>query len=69
MPEGYAPHAEQGLLLLVNGKPTRIRALAITDGPGKLPVWLADVDGHQGAAGTLDSALLLAARAAAPKEV
>lgn len=54
---------EHGLLLMVNGEPRRLRALSIASGPNQLPVWLADVDGHIGGAGTLESAILLATRA------
>jgi hypothetical protein len=52
------------MLLFVNGRSRIIRGLALRDGPGHLPVWEADVDGANGCAGTLDAALILAARAA-----
>jgi hypothetical protein len=56
---------ECGLEFWVNG--TRRRLLSIgVDGtaPGTLPVWTAAVDGCLGCGGTLDAALVLAARAA-----
>lgn len=55
---------EPGLPLFVNGVERRIRSLSIVIGPGALPVWEADVDGSRGCAGTFDSAVFLAARAA-----
>jgi hypothetical protein len=55
--------AEPGLLLIVNGHERRIRALSLVTGPGKLPIWLADVDGHLGGAATIESALLHAVQA------
>lgn len=58
------PAPDAGLLLVVNGRPRRLRALSLTDGPRGLPVWLADVDGQQAAAGTLEAAILLAGRSA-----
>jgi hypothetical protein len=52
------------MMLFVNGRTRTIRGLSLRDGPGKLPVWEADVDGANGCAGTLDAAIILAARAA-----
>lgn len=56
---------EPGLLLTVNGTPRRWRALSVhqTDA-AQLPVFTADVDGSLGCAGTLEAAVLMAARAA-----
>lgn len=53
-----------GIVLLVNGRAHRWRGISLEEGPARLPVWLVDVDGKQASAGTLESALLLAARAA-----
>lgn len=56
---------EPGLLLTINGTPRRLRALSVhATGEAVLPVWTADVDGSLGCAGTLESAVLMAARAA-----
>ena len=56
---------EQGLEFWVNGSPRRLVSLGLTGcEPGTLPVWTASVDGHLGCGGTLDAALILAARAA-----
>lgn len=54
----------QGFLLVVNGRPLPLRGVSLELQSGKLPVWLVDVDGRQGRAGTWDAALVLAARAA-----
>jgi hypothetical protein len=56
--------AAPGLPLFVNGTLRHLRALSLVVGPGALPVWEADVDGSRGCAGTFDSAVFLAARAA-----
>lgn len=54
-----------GLPFWVNGRERRLRCLVVSGTePGTLPVWMADVDGHRGCGGTLDAALVLAARAA-----
>ena len=52
-------------MFIVNGTPRRWRGLSvhIEENP-RLPVWTADVDGCLGCAGTLEEAVLMAARAA-----
>jgi hypothetical protein len=59
---------EPGLVVVVNGRPHRLWGIALTETSGHLPVWLVDVDGAKGSAGTLESALLMAARAADAKK-
>jgi hypothetical protein len=56
------PMNEPGLALWVNGTPCQLRALRLTDGPDVMPLWEADVDGALGLAGSLETALLEAAR-------
>lgn len=57
--------AEPGIPLWVEGTQRRLRSLSVNGvEPGTLPVWTADVDGSKGCGGTLDAALVLAARAA-----
>ncbi len=48
-----------------NGRALRLRAIAITDEQrSALPRWIVDVEGSLGSTHSLESALLLAARAA-----
>lgn len=57
--------AASGLPFWCDGKERRLRSLSVTGtSPGTLPIWIADVDGCMGCGGTLDAALVLAARAA-----
>lgn len=63
-----------GLPLVVNGRAMVIRGISLSDGPGHLPIWTVALEvgggGGVGAAGTLENALLYAARSAnsSPKE-
>lgn len=57
---------DPGISLVVNGRALRLRAIALSDRHGDaLPRWIVDVDGIQGTAHTLESAIILAARGAA----
>jgi hypothetical protein len=48
-----------------NGRALRLRAIQITEGPRPaLPRWIVDVEGTQGTAQSLETAILLAARGA-----
>lgn len=54
-----------GLALVVNGTPRQLRGISLhCTSDATLPVWTADVDGSLGCGGTLEAAILLAARAA-----
>lgn len=63
-----------GIPFIVNGRAMVIRGIALADGPGHLPIWTVALEvggaGGVGAAGSLENALLYAARSAnsTPKE-
>ena len=53
-----------GLIFNVDGHFCFWRGLSVTEGPRSLPIWTVDVDGHAASSGSLESALLMAGRAA-----
>ncbi len=56
---------QPGLALRVNGIARTLRVLSVLQtSEAVLPVWTADVDGALGCSGTLEGAILFAARAA-----
>lgn len=63
-----------GIPFVYNGRAMVIRGISLSDGPGHLPIWTVGIEvgegGAAGAAGSLENALLYAARAAgsSPKE-
>lgn len=59
---------EPGIVLIVNGEPRRWRGLALEFQPGRLPAYTVDIDGHVATRGTLEGALLSAARVAEASE-
>jgi len=61
---GVVPY-QPGIPLWVEGTQRRLLALTVHGvAPGTLPVWTANVDGSLGCGGTMDAAVVLAARAA-----
>ena len=59
-----------GLIYNVDGHFCFWRGLNVAKGPHSRPIWTVDVDGHAASATSLESALLMAGRAAVtrPKE-
>lgn len=55
---------EEGLALVVNGQPHRLRGLVLATAPTRLPQWTADVDGSLATHSTLEGAIRGAAQAA-----
>jgi hypothetical protein len=55
---------EPGTILVYNGRAFRWRATAVTEQAPGPPTFVVDVDGSKGGAHSLETALLLAARAA-----
>lgn len=54
-----------GIPLWVEGVERKLLSLIVKGvAPGTLPIWTANVDGHLGCGGTMDAAVVLAARAA-----
>lgn len=57
-----------GIPFVINGRAATIRGIALADGPGHLPIWTVSIEavagGSVGAAGSLENALLYAARSA-----
>lgn len=64
MSDPWAPLQREGITLWVDGHERRLTLGVTGVAPGTLPVWTATVDGCLGCGGTLDAAVVLAARAA-----
>lgn len=62
--DGLLGNAPPGLIFNVDGRFCFWRGLSVAEGPHSLPIWTVDVDGHAASAASLESALLMAGRAA-----